>query len=237
MNIYSIQFLPNKYTNWYMLIIEKAKSENRIKTKNCNLDSHHIIPKSIGGLDTKENRVLLTCKEHFICHLLLTKMVLGTNKKKMLFAINRMINCNRYTNVNSSLFCKLKLQSNKYIGDIQRDLLQNNIHVFQINHPSKKLISEGIHHFLTNNPSSNAVKNGSHHFLTNNPVYNQIKEGKNKFLSSEFNKNVQLERIAKGEHNFLVDNPGKATWTCEHCNKQGKGIANYNRWHGNNCKY
>ena len=25
-------------------------------------------------------------------------------------------------------------------------------------------------------------------------------------------------------------------WTCKCCGKNGIGISNYNRWHGNNCK-
>jgi hypothetical protein len=36
---------------------------------------HHILPKSLGGNDNNENLVRLGAREHFICHLLLTKMV------------------------------------------------------------------------------------------------------------------------------------------------------------------
>lgn len=37
-------------------------------------ECHHILPRSLGGNDNKENLVNLTAREHFICHLLLTKM-------------------------------------------------------------------------------------------------------------------------------------------------------------------
>lgn len=36
-------------------------------------EKHHIIPRCLGGKDTKENIVKLTAREHFICHYLLAK--------------------------------------------------------------------------------------------------------------------------------------------------------------------
>lgn len=35
---------------------------------------HHILPRSLGGLDTEENLVLLTFREHFLAHYLLYKI-------------------------------------------------------------------------------------------------------------------------------------------------------------------
>jgi len=37
-------------------------------------ENHHILPKSLGGSDDKSNLVKLNAREHFICHLLLTKI-------------------------------------------------------------------------------------------------------------------------------------------------------------------
>lgn len=37
-------------------------------------ESHHIIPRSLGGSDDKSNLVSLSAREHFICHYLLAKM-------------------------------------------------------------------------------------------------------------------------------------------------------------------
>lgn len=69
-------FNTSKYTTWYFHIIENAKQQNRTKSSIDYFESHHIIPKSIGGNNRKENLVLLTVKEHFICHRLLVKMVI-----------------------------------------------------------------------------------------------------------------------------------------------------------------
>lgn len=53
---------------------------------------HHIVPKSLGGDDSPENLVELTPREHFIAHRLLTKITVGKDKTKMVFALWRMSN-------------------------------------------------------------------------------------------------------------------------------------------------
>lgn len=82
-------YLNNKYSRWYYSIIDRATL--RILPKNIYVEKHHIIPRSLGGNNSKNNLVELTAREHFICHRLLTKMTLNKNKRKMLFAINMML--------------------------------------------------------------------------------------------------------------------------------------------------
>ena len=79
-------YLQNKYTRIYFLIIERAKS----RTLDSYTESHHIIPKSLGGNDSENNLVNLTSKEHFIVHRLLTKMTEGEAKRKMCYAMKIM---------------------------------------------------------------------------------------------------------------------------------------------------
>ena len=77
-----IEFLDNKYTKWYLNIIGRAI----VKLKMGYVERHHIIPKSFGGSNKKDNIVRLTAREHFICHLLLVRMVTGKNRHKMICA-------------------------------------------------------------------------------------------------------------------------------------------------------
>ena len=77
-------FIDNKYTRWYYTIVNRANT--RISTGY--VEKHHIIPKSCGGTNSKDNLVNLTAKEHFICHLLLTKMVNGHYRHKMIYAFH-----------------------------------------------------------------------------------------------------------------------------------------------------
>lgn len=76
-------YLQNKYTKWYNSIIFKAQNRNI----SGYTENHHILPKSLGGTDNKSNLVRLTAREHFICHLLLLKMVSGQEKIKMANAL------------------------------------------------------------------------------------------------------------------------------------------------------
>ncbi|MCK9154745.1 MAG: HNH endonuclease [Paludibacteraceae bacterium] len=51
-----------------------VKSTNRKKGLGVYYEKHHVIPKCIGGSDNNENLVLLTAREHFLAHFLLTKI-------------------------------------------------------------------------------------------------------------------------------------------------------------------
>jgi len=82
-----IAFLENKYSRWYTKIINNAKN----RTINGYIEKHHIMPRSLGGSNDKTNIVKLTAREHFICHLLLTKMVIGYQKELMQFAVGKFI--------------------------------------------------------------------------------------------------------------------------------------------------
>ena len=94
------KFLDNKYTRWYYKIV------NYRKQNLCEgyVERHHITPKCMGGNNKKDNLVDLTAREHFICHLLLTKMVEKNNsvRYKLLNALSMMLcsssshNNNRY---------------------------------------------------------------------------------------------------------------------------------------------
>jgi hypothetical protein len=72
-------FNDSKYTRWYNQIIEQAKV--RASTNDNNTETHHVVPKSLGGSNVKDNLVVLTAREHFVCHWLLTKMVVETKQK------------------------------------------------------------------------------------------------------------------------------------------------------------
>lgn len=79
-------FKNNKYTRIYFNIINRAKVQKRIKSKNVYYEKHHIIPKCLNGTDDKENLILLTSREHYLCHWLLCKM---HDDRKLLFAFSQ----------------------------------------------------------------------------------------------------------------------------------------------------
>ena len=85
-------YLHNKYTTWYFSIISKAKQRTQMSEYS---EIHHILPKSLGGSNDLDNLVKLTAREHFICHMLLSKMVEGIAKQKMVYAWWAMANQKR----------------------------------------------------------------------------------------------------------------------------------------------
>lgn len=74
------------YQKIYYQIIERAKRENRVYGRDIYYERHHIVPKCMGGegrvgqWKTHPNIVILTPREHFICHWLLCR-IYPENKK------------------------------------------------------------------------------------------------------------------------------------------------------------
>ena len=72
----------------YESIIQNAKFLNRKKVRKYDskyiyYENHHILPKCLDGSNDKENLVLLTAREHYLCHKLLT-YIYSKNWKIML---------------------------------------------------------------------------------------------------------------------------------------------------------
>lgn len=88
------------YTRIYFKLIRKRR-ENPLP-KNEYGENHHIIPRSFGGSNEKNNLIRLSAREHFICHFLLYKIYKQKSKQfpnshfiqdkyqKMLYAFNMM---------------------------------------------------------------------------------------------------------------------------------------------------
>jgi len=82
------------YKKVYNNLISAAKSKNRSKSKENYFELHHILPKCIGGLNNEDNLVLLTAKEHFVCHKLLVEIY--PDKNGLLYALFLMCNCKNH---------------------------------------------------------------------------------------------------------------------------------------------
>jgi hypothetical protein len=77
-------FLKTKYTKWYYNIISRAKQ--RTRTPDHYYEEHHVVPRSIGDKDGWT--VYLTAKEHYICHVLLFKIVINPkHRRSMAYAL------------------------------------------------------------------------------------------------------------------------------------------------------
>jgi hypothetical protein len=88
------------YQKIYDQIIDRARKEQRAKKQGTYYENHHIVPKCLGGSDEKQNLVLLTGREHFICHWILVRICPKDRKLAKAFNIMCQIGNNqqyRYT--------------------------------------------------------------------------------------------------------------------------------------------
>jgi hypothetical protein len=99
------------YNLIYKNLILKAKN----RTLEGYKERHHIIPKCVGGANTKDNLVELTAREHFIAHKLLCK-IYPTNNKIFyaLYAMAFLENKNQYRyKISSRDYEYLKTENSK----------------------------------------------------------------------------------------------------------------------------
>ena len=81
----------------YKKLYNKIIENRQLNSYTGYTENHDIIQKSLGGSNDDENLVRLTAREHFICHLLLTKIYTkGSNEYyKMCHAFLRMLTGSR----------------------------------------------------------------------------------------------------------------------------------------------
>ena len=230
-------FLPNKYTRWYFAIIENAQ----VRTITGYVEKHHIIPKSLGGDNSLANLVVLTAREHFVCHWLLTKMVENTKHRYQMWnafscMLYRELPGNNRYKVTGRVFENIKKEGAK-IKSIKFSGSGNPMYgkrselnpLFGIKKSPEHIekIRQGnlgtIRSLESRDKQSKKMRGRtqSPEHVTNRSGVNHPGYGKE--LDS-----ARKEKIRQGVLNMPLH-------TCEHCGKTTtKG--NYTRWHSDNCK-
>jgi hypothetical protein len=108
------------YDNYISYIISLCRKNIRPTTKyqRKNFDTyfefHHIIPKSFGGKNSKDNLIPLTPREHFLAHYLLTKIYPDSEKMQNSFWIMSHVHNKKISSIQSS---NLKLKRLEYLKE------------------------------------------------------------------------------------------------------------------------
>lgn len=97
--IHHPHFVYNKYYYWYINLISKFLDT----IPEGMYESHHILPKSMGGSNDSTNLVRLPVRYHYIAHLLLWKSTKGKSHQKMAYAVTTM-KIGRVVKTNSRLY-------------------------------------------------------------------------------------------------------------------------------------
>jgi hypothetical protein len=124
------------YKKVYDNIINRAKDRNWNRLSAMEyVERHNIVPRSLGGKDTKDNLAFLTAREHFICHWLLYKLSEGSNKSKMANAWFRMCQTNEFqSRYNSKHYSRARkafsdnnpFKSTDIIEKVKNRMIKNN---------------------------------------------------------------------------------------------------------------
>lgn len=219
-------FIENKYTNTYYKII--AQAQDRVNQKY--VEKHHIIPKSLGGGNNPENIVSLTFKEHFVCHLLLTKMTEGKNRQKMISAFWAMSHLKnrhqkRLTLVSCRMYEKLKEEyrenrkSFKHTEETKQKISQAN---------KGNKLTEEHKAAISNRRKGKATRpKGFTMSAETRLKLSQARKGKSWGYKHSDNTKQIMSEWQKGVP--------KPKFRCEHCGKE-MSLMNLKRWHGDNCK-
>lgn len=201
-------FLDNKYSNVYYIIIRNAQNQQRSKKDGIYYEKHHIIPKALGGNNNTSNLVLLTSKEHYICHRLLVKFTSNEFKQKMSYALWGMIN-------KQNKFQRRFITSRSY-SQIKKDMQES------LSKARKGKTLEELWGIAKATSIRNNLKNrktrGSPSLAERESISKRVKL---KSKQEPWKRNFEINRL-----------PIK---TCVHCNKS-MDAGNFQRYHDNNCK-
>ena len=229
-------FINNKYTGWYYAIVANAQA----RTIVVYTEKHHIIPKSLGGSNKKNNIVSLTPREHFICHRLLTKMTENDNKRKMVFAINMMMvkNTNQFRyqatsrtyNTIKEAFSKVN-HFNDPVWQKQNGLKQRGKTVSKATR--QKLIQSWTEERKINQ-SEIARKQMSGNVPWNKGKLCPQLSGTNNGFYGKTHSTEYCENLANQKRGKTTYWDGKKK-VCSHCNRE-LDLGNYARYHGDKCK-
>jgi hypothetical protein len=209
-------FIQNKYTSIYYTIIARAQA--RVLADDTYTEIHHIVPKSLGGSNSKDNLVALTAREHFICHRLLVKMTSGTNRSRMSHAVWAMLVRGKKTDkgrITSRTFETARQEAAKAASLLLTGIKRSE----QTKQKMSKPKSSEHTAFLVNRClEMTAARNGK-------PAHNKGQTGINSPL---FNK-------PKSEQHKQKLRKPKEKVTCPHCGLVG-GVNQLKRWHFDNCR-
>lgn len=225
------------YFKIYENLIEDAK-------KNPKPDSykelHHIVPKCMGGENSKYNLVLLTARQHYLAHWLLYKMYNTTELVHAWYSMSRIGNGQNERSINSHLFeyCKKrrnKILSERYSGE------GNNFFGKKHSDETKKKLSE-IHSgkiYKTQEQINDWVKT-----VAKKPKSDEHKSKISRkgliMLQNLYTK--EIVRVSKNDE--LCNNPDwvnprklnpEQKYKCEYCDVVTTA-SNLKRWHNQNCK-
>ena len=256
------------YLKIYNQIIDRGKSnkENRKKLNKSNLnyvyyENHHIIPKCINGSNDKDNLVLLTPREHFICHMLLTYIY--SDNRGIRLALRRFQYSTKFNlyKISSRTYARIKIliseipvsekskakmkksheniqkgkdhpMFGRHHSDKSKIIMREKKLGKKLSNEHKKRLSES--HKGRISPNKGKKLSTQWKQKIGNSVRGHICSQVKKDKISKANKGKK--RTEKQRKQLSERNKNSPKLLCLYCNRLIDKM-NYKKWHGDNCKF
>jgi hypothetical protein len=214
-------FLNNKYKLWYKAIIQKAVNERR-EYDSLKHERHHALPKCFGGTEDSNNYITLTFKEHYICHLLLTRFTIGKDKMKMSFALHTFFHFNHNRSLKILRGRLYETHKEYFIEACREKDAWTKPEIFKFKHAITKEEYIGTR-----------AEFRKHSMLSSQEIYNLLTKDSKMFHAKQwgvYRNDIQAYSFDKKR----IRKPSMRK-ECQHCKKQIDPL-NYAKYHGDKCK-
>lgn len=228
------------YLKIYKSLIQNAITDPKLDSYK---EKHHIVPKCMGGDDSRENLVLLTARQHFIAHWLLFKIYKNFKLANAWHSMCRIGKGQEARKINSRKFEYCKKQRSILLA-INSTGANNNFYGKTHSAETRLLISEK----LTGNihKTEETIKKWVNEVAKKpkTPEHrSKIAAGSKGYLVFQNIQTMELIRISREKSIDLDKNlwvhPRKLKpeikFKCDHC-EIITTKSNLKRWHNQNCK-
>ena len=219
------------YKRLYNDIVTNAQLQER----NCYTETHHIVPRSLGGADTADNLVRLTAREHFIAHWLLSKFTQGPDRGKMIKALSLMRADSKYqkrykTKITARVYENLREEHARILSEqnsgenngAKQPEARQKIRMSKLGQKRPEFNDNWKQNLSNNHKSKQEGFDGSHSAETKRKIGDKIRGTKHSAELIE-------RRISK------IRGSKRELKLCPHCQRE-VAVNGYARWHGDNCK-
>ena len=221
----------------YHKIIDRAKCQKRQKDTGIYYESHHIIPKCLGGTGSVKqwkwhpNIVLLTAREHYICHWLLHEAY--PENKSLILAFFQMCTTKNHKQQRYKPSSKII----EYIKIKNREARKNQVGFWNGKNLSEET-KEKLRAANIGKKQSKETIEKRHKTKLKNDSYKKTAEkirGRKDSEETKLKKRIKMIGFKHSEETKQRMRKSKAKKTCPHCGKEG-GAGAMDQWHFNNCK-
>lgn len=241
--------IDNKYRKIYNSLINNAVLQNRERTKDTVYEKHHIVPRALGGDNSLDNLVLLTPKEHYICHHLLTKFTAGPARHKMMLAYKMMLRSSKSNVRDFVITARMYERAKQYQSEVSRhrvhssaarEKISQSLQEWHSDPSNKEKFTEARRNqTITQEHRDNWATKSKQFWDSLTPdereAFSATRAGSRNGMYGKKRTKEEKEAVSRANKgNQYAKGFKQPVRTCPYCGKEGGNAMT--RWHFDNCK-